>query len=197
MVLSQHGLILSCLSIPRIFLLVETTVKEDVQTVKTLQSCRFLKYEVERSSHLLVNLADILTALNDILINVAPPQDRTLGNEVADKIGTLKEQLEQLLLNLKDGNVGDEIWPQYKEFVSVIDSIHRLIDSFHLPSLCDDILDLTDAGPGVGVSNVQVRYRDAEIARLHKSKRRNRIHRARHNSSQNEAEHTNAAIGTV
>ena len=63
-----------------------------------------------------------------------------------------------------------KVWQQYKDVVSVIYSTHRLIDSFHLPSLCDDILDLTDAGPGVGISNIHVRYRDAEIARLHKSK---------------------------
>lgn len=37
--------------------------------------------------------------------------------------------------------------------------------------------------------------RDAEIARLHNSTGRNRIHRARNDSGQNEAERTNAAIG--
>ena len=58
------------------------------------------------------------------------------------------------------------MWPQYSEVVLVIESIHSLIDSFHLPPLCDDILNLTDAGPGVGVSNLLVRYRDAEIARI-------------------------------
>lgn len=40
---------------------------------------------------------------------------------------------------------------------------------------CNDVLALTDADPGGGVSNIQVRYKDAEIARLHNSKRRNRI----------------------
>ena len=153
---------------------IDTTVEEDVQSVRSLPSCKFMKYEVERASHLLVNLQDILTAWNDLPINVAPEQDRALGNEVVDKVGNLKERLEQLLLDLKNGSVGNEVWQQYKDLV--IDSTHRLIDSFHLPSLCDDILDLTDAGPGVGISNIHVRYRDVEIARLHKSKRRNRIH---------------------
>ena len=53
----------------------------------------------------------------------------------------------------------------------------------------------TDAGPGVGVSNLEVRFRDIEIARIHSSDRVNRIHRAPGDSGQNEAERSNAAIG--
>lgn len=55
--------------------------------------------------------------------------------------------------------------------------------------------DLTDAGPGVGVSNFQVRFRDAEFARIHCSDYRVRVHRSRGDSGQNEAERTNSAIG--
>ena len=87
---------------------IDTTVKEDVQSVRSLPSCKFMKYEVEHASHLLVNLQDISTAWNDLLINVAREQDRALGNEVVDKVGNLKERLEQLLLDLKNGSVGNE-----------------------------------------------------------------------------------------
>lgn len=48
----------------------------------------------------------------------------------------------------------------------------------------------------MGVSNTNVRYRDAEIARLHNSARGNRIHRARDDSGQNKEERTNTAIGS-
>ena len=53
--------------------------------------------------------------------------------------------------------------------------------------------DLTDAGPGVGVSNYEVRFRDTELAR--RSDYRVRGHRSRGDSGQNEAERTNSAIG--
>ena len=55
--------------------------------------------------------------------------------------------------------------------------------------------DLTDAGPGVGVSNYLVRFRDVEMARLYNSDYRVRCHRSRGDSGQGEAERTNSAIG--
>ena len=47
----------------------------------------------------------------------------------------------------------------------------------------------------MGCSNVEVRYRDAEMARILNSDRVNRVHRARDDSGQNEAERSNACIG--
>ena len=55
--------------------------------------------------------------------------------------------------------------------------------------------DLTDAGPGVGISNFEVRFRDAEMARMWNSDYRIRVHRSRNDSHMNEAERTNSAIG--
>ena len=54
--------------------------------------------------------------------------------------------------------------------------------------------DFTDAGPGVGVSNYEVRFCDAELARIHNSDYRVRCHRSRGDSGQGEAERTNSAI---
>ena len=54
---------------------------------------------------------------------------------------------------------------------------------------------MTDAGTGVGISNMEVKSRDAELAQLEGSHHRIRVHRARGNSGQNEAERTNAASG--
>jgi hypothetical protein len=54
---------------------------------------------------------------------------------------------------------------------------------------------LSDAGPGVEVSNNEVKFRDAEMCRIFKSDYRIRIHRAREDSAQGEAERTNSASG--
>ena len=64
-----------------------------------------------------------------------------------------------------------------------------------MPPVKPNWADLTDAGPGVGVSNFEVKFRDAELARVHKSDYRIRVHRSRGDSGQNEAERTNSAIG--
>ena len=61
----------------------------------------------------------------------------------------------------------------------------------HLPIISE----LTDAGPGVGVSNLEVKARFVELSEIQCTDRRVRIHRARGDSGQNEAERTNASIG--
>ena len=65
----------------------------------------------------------------------------------------------------------------------------------HLPPVKPRWADFTDAGPGVAVSNFEVSFRDAELARLYSSDYRIRVHRAAGDSGQNEAERTNSAIG--
>ena len=54
------------------------------------------------------------------------------------------------------------------------------------------LAEYTDAGPGVGVSNVETKIRFVEMCRLQNSDRQIRIHRAPGDSAQNEAERTNA-----
>jgi hypothetical protein len=60
-----------------------------------------------------------------------------------------------------------------------IEQIQMRIKELKLPPVKKDILKLTDAGPGVGCSNIEARYRNAEMARILNSDRVNRLHRAR------------------
>lgn len=69
------------------------------------------------------------------------------------------------------------------------------LNEFELPGVKPGWCDLTDAGPGVGVSNFEVRFRDAELSRIWNSDYRIRVHRAREDSGQGEAEITNSAVG--
>jgi len=68
------------------------------------------------------------------------------------------------------------------------------MSDLRLPTVKPRWTDLTDAGPGVGVSNYEIRFRDAELARIHNSDYRVRCHRSRGDSGQGEAERTNSAI---
>ena len=74
--------------------------------------------------------------------------------------------------------------------VSTLSPLSQL-SSLPLPSS----LSSSGLSASVGCSNVEVRFRDVEIARIHDSDRINRVHRARDDSGQNEAERSNAAIG--
>lgn len=55
--------------------------------------------------------------------------------------------------------------------------------------------DFTDASPGVACNNFEVQLRDAELAIIHNSDYSIRLHSSRGNSSDNETERTNSAIG--
>ena len=61
------------------------------------------------------------------------------------------------------------------------------IEKLQFPKMCCNVLKATDDGPGVGVSNTEVRFRDVQIVRMHSSDRANRIHRAPGDSGQSEA----------
>jgi len=58
-----------------------------------------------------------------------------------------------------------------------------------------NILEFTDKGPGAGVHNIEVQDFFVLVCKLLESDHRIRLHRAPHDSAQNEAERTNAAIG--
>ena len=71
----------------------------------------------------------------------------------------------------------------------------EIISEFKLPNICPRVLILTDAGPGVGISNYEQIFHDAELARIQNSDYRIKIHRSREDSGKNEAERTNSEIG--
>ena len=82
------------------------------------------------------------------------------------------------------------LWEHQEKAVNLCHAAIAFINSLKLPPLCDHILQATDAGPGVGVTNIEVKYRDIEMSRINSW-----THRASHDSGQNEVERSNAAIG--
>ena len=88
-----------------------------------------------------------------------------------------------------------KLWKETKYILSDCQQYLNDLDHLRCLKICCNILKTTDAGPGVGVSNIEARFGDVEIARIHSSNRVNRIHRAPGDSAQNESERTNASIG--
>ncbi len=70
-----------------------------------------------------------------------------------------------------------------------------IFTELYLPLVKPRWADLTDTGPGVGVSNFSVQFRNVGTARLYNSDYRVRCHRSRGDSGQGEVERTNSAIG--
>ena len=88
-----------------------------------------------------------------------------------------------------------EVWNEYKVVITECEEILTVLGDMHLPETKPRVLELTDAGPDVGCSNGAVQYRMAETILVHGLDKVARVHRARGESGQNEAERTNASIG--
>lgn len=120
--------------------------------------------------------------------------DVAFGNELKDSVTVVLDSLSEEFQDIST-TTKEQLWQMYKGLLTKMEQTQKRIKELKLPPVKSDILKLTDAGPGVGCSNVEVRYRDAEMARILNSDRVNRVHRARDDSGQNEAERSNACIG--
>ena len=122
--------------------------------------------------------------------------DRDLGVSVYEKANALLENIEEAEFEMwkvkrkKFENTLKPVVMQYKD-------IFRHISFFQLPPVYPWMLELTDASSGVGVSSAECRWRLLEKARIYNSDKVLRIHRARENLGQNEAERLNACIDTL
>ncbi|CAC5384129.1 unnamed protein product [Mytilus coruscus] len=146
-------------------------------------------------------LSDKLTAIQSQFIDALESYKTCLEEEKL-RLHSLMEKLNDCLAvcetirdKLGNANLQSDLQLSYNILLKNCNKIISLVDSYGLPQMKTVITELTDAGPGVGSSNLEVRFRMAEIARIHSSDRRLRIHRARDDSAQNEVERTNSAIG--
>ena len=90
---------------------------------------------------------------------------------------------------------GEQLQRVLNPVLEQCDEVLRRNACLRLPPVYPRLLELTDAGPGVGVSSAESRIRILEKARIHGNEKVLRIHRAREDSGQNEAERLNACIG--
>ena len=130
-------------------------------------------------------LVDISTAEKDIFCKRIFPL----------VVANLKEKMQSLVNLLKACQFSDV---QIRESIDSIKTsctgLFEVLDDLKLPPVFPIQCDLTDAGPGVRVSNFLVHFRDAEHARMYGFIYRITVHRSRGDSGQNEAERTNSAI---
>ncbi|CAB3976669.1 RNA-directed DNA polymerase from transposon X-element [Paramuricea clavata] len=159
------------------FYFVDLTMMEDVQNATTKPHCQHRQYEEEKLHWLVQQSQDAVLEKEGILLD----SEREIANELENDIHGIQDKAQFCKQNCCELIRKKELWEKlFRET---------------LPPMCCDVLKATDAGPGVGVSNIEVRFRDVETARMHSSDRVNRIHRAPGDSGQNKAERSNAAIG--
>lgn len=84
------------------------------------------------------------------------------GNEIKDSVTVVVDKISQKFRNI-DTTAKEQLWQVNEGLLTEIEQTQMRIKELKLPPVKKDILKLTDAGLGVGCSNMEARYRDAEM----------------------------------
>ena len=137
------------------------TVDEDIQRVsKPSPDAKYVSYEVRRLMHLNNSINRIsncdFSKLKKTLYasNVLP-----IIQEISICTKTILMQLER--------NASPDILPLYTSLCNVCQTFIEIMTDMALPIVKPRWFENSDAGPGVGVSNFEVKFRDAELSILY------------------------------
>ena len=164
------------------------TVKEDfIRMTLNDANCQFRQYEIQKFSCFRSRLE------HSIIQSMCDDQ----CNEMRVKTLSIISHTDTIVEDLQHCTIDNET--AWANFINLKDNIAKplltLIESLQLPHLRPYVIEFTDAGPGVACNNYEVKFREVEIAQLHGSALRYRVHLAADDQGQNEAERTNAYIG--
>ena len=157
--------------------------------------CKFRSYEEIKIAWL---QKQIILAENQFREERAPNTSTHVSNAVQKlfkDISTIKSKIADTLKCLKGEEKREHLIRTYNVITTSCKFLLTRIDQTDLTPVFPIIFKETDAGPGVGVINIEVRYRDVELARMQNSCLVIRAHDAPHDSGMNGAERSNAAIG--
>ena len=180
-----------------VFLYVDMCEKQDLSNAITSNEC--MKYEIARVKH-----AQKLIEMSVQQFKTDPDAQKDcilFEQDINPLITECLCALDSMLGKLESDEYENEdekeadILQSSQDIATAFAALCTNLQTIKLPEVKPRWADLTDAGPGVGVSNFSVRFRDAEMARLLNSDYRVRCHRSRDDSGQGEAERTNSAIG--
>lgn len=179
-----------------LFQYVDMTELDDLKKVTSQKECPHRSYEHQRVEHAQHGVQHAIEKASSSTL-MTEAEKMVLASRIIPALSQIEESFGNLQKLLSPTRAIDA-----KEIVTVNDRLKdvctQVFETFadlQLPKVKPRWADLTDAGPGVGVSNNLVRFRDAELARLYGSDYRVRCHRSRGDSGQGEAERTNSAIG--
>eukprot|EP00794_Sanderia_malayensis_P003753 gene3753-4275_t len=160
--------------------------KDDVMNILEDSNCFYREYETARASQLYL----MLNVFQDAINNSAG----IFSDIDLDILQNLISSVEELTKLLQGTSANSEIWIVIK---GVLQSCSQFINNIaaFLPKLKSRILEFTDGGPGVGVSNHDVKLRCAEIILLTNADYYIRHHLASGDSSQNEVERCQSYVG--
>ena len=135
------------------FLYQDMTEEEDLLNATGLNQCIYTCYESERLHNLKKELESALS-ISDTLESQAEKQ--VFLHTITTKLTNVKETIEKYF---DENPSGDELHQCIRHVTTCCRDILTTIKDLQLPDVKPRWCDLTDAGPGVGTSNLEVKFR--------------------------------------
>jgi len=194
--LSQHEV--AILSVITTFLdlcayLKDQIVTNDIEKISETNTCCFRQYEQEKLCFFHTNFLSI--SHHDICTIDTVSSVNKL-KYIKESIRKLIASIDSIQNHLEGNNIsGAELLPFYSDLkFNIIESV-KTVSSWEVPKFKSRIVDLTDAGPGVGINNIEVQYRMIQEVRMTNVDYYMRHHLAPGDSSQNEVERIQSYVG--
>ena len=109
-------------------------------------------------------------------------------DDISDEVETILTESAKLQTLLRNRLKGKDLLKKYNNFNSILKHTIDCIKELNLPMVRPNAFDLTDGGPGVSVTNHEVKYRAAERFRIHNLDSYLRTHIATADQGRNIAE---------
>ena len=124
-----------------------STNEHDVSSVTDETNCTYRQYEHKRLTH---SLEYLQSAMAKCFLAKMQDHEKALCSQVQ----SLVEVVISLMQDVRSSDCsGSELWKEYTQLQKVCQQVLDLLSSFSLPEVKPRVLELTDAGPGVGCSN--------------------------------------------
>ena len=145
----------------------------------------------------------LLQALSDVELYFELHKDKLtteekvkVGHLVSDEIKNVELEIRQLIEVLNEEKQMENIvlFDKFNSICVLISATIEKINTYQLPDLRTMLIEFTDAGPGVGVGNIEVKFRAAQKVRILNLDYLIRHHLAPGDSS-NEVERVQSLVG--
>ena len=155
-----------------VYILLIQLKKDNVERVKKISKCTCKEYETKCLKWFekgLQKSIETYDAVHDI-----PEGQRVSFSELATNIEKAHDCAKNILEDMPSMS-GFSLWQRYQPLLELCLTVIEMYE-LYFPSKKKVVGDFTDAGPRVGVSNFEARFRMAELSRMHKTSRRTRLH---------------------
>ena len=118
--------------------------------------CQFKEYEMKKLKWLKNQLSETVSIFREGKVTLTHHEVAS-GTELIGIINDIQEVNDDIDKTSSTLSA-NTLWEHQEKAVNLCDAAIAFINSLKLPPLCDHILQATDAGRGVGVTNIEVKY---------------------------------------